>query len=239
MLTIYNFLLKDYYVVAMSFVKRLKNELDEYHLLKHSFYQDWQEGKLKIEDLQYYATQYFQQEKNFPRYLSSIHTQCDDIKTRQVILNNLVDEEKGEKNHPELWLSFSDALGMKREEVINAKCNKHTKELIKTFFRLCSSSVEEGLGAIFAYEYQIPDIARTKIEGLKEFYNISSKEAIEFFTTHIIADEWHAAEEELLIENLSPEKQLKTLSAAKEAAKSLWGFLDGINIERKKEEIAH
>jgi CoA-transferase family III len=39
--------------------------------------------------------------------LSALHSRCDDLDTRQVLLENLIDEERGAGNHPALWLKFA------------------------------------------------------------------------------------------------------------------------------------
>jgi pyrroloquinoline-quinone synthase len=41
--------------------------------------------------------------RGFPRYLSALHSRCEDLETRQVLLENLIDEECRAENHPELW----------------------------------------------------------------------------------------------------------------------------------------
>ena len=48
--------------------------LESKSLLKHPFYQAWTMGSLTREDLAYYAEQYYQQESNFPRYVSAVHS---------------------------------------------------------------------------------------------------------------------------------------------------------------------
>ena len=58
-------------------------------LLKHPFYQAWTMGTLTRDDLAYYAQQYFQQEARFPRFVSAVHSNCPEIKTRQMLLENL------------------------------------------------------------------------------------------------------------------------------------------------------
>ena len=47
------------------FSKQLADKLDEYHLLKHPFYQAWNEGKLNREIIKDYAEQYYQHVKAF------------------------------------------------------------------------------------------------------------------------------------------------------------------------------
>ena len=90
-----------------SFIDQVDKQIEKNHLLNHSFYQAWNSGALSTETIREYAAQYFQHVSAFPRYLSAIHSNCDDINTRQILLENLVDEEKGSENHPELWMRLS------------------------------------------------------------------------------------------------------------------------------------
>jgi pyrroloquinoline-quinone synthase len=212
----------------MQFSQEILKAIEPYNLLKHPYYQAWNEGKLTIDDLKNYACQYFHHVAAFPRYLSSIHTNCDDIKIRQVVLDNLVDEEKGDKNHPQLWINFAKGLGALETEIMNVKLNKETQELNDRFLELSQSSTAEGIGSLFAYESQVPKIAESKIKGLKDFYGIEDASTLEFFNVHIKADEWHSQECADLIESMSPEDKQKAKIAAIEASKALWGFLNGM-----------
>lgn len=213
------------------FEKAIRLDLAPFHLLKHPFYQKWSEGKLKMEELQEYSCQYFHHVSAFPRYISTIHSKCADINSRQVLLDNLIDEEKGPENHPELWQRFAESLGVNRERVVNAQLNKETKELIDGFFALCHESYAKGLGALYAYEYQVPDVATSKIDGLKKFYNLHGEHGLKFFHVHIGADEWHSQECINLLNNLPAKEQEEARAGANAAAKLLWKFLDGVNGE--------
>jgi pyrroloquinoline-quinone synthase len=42
-------------------------------LLNHAFYVAWSKGELSLEDLRFYAKQYYALEATFPRLLSGIH----------------------------------------------------------------------------------------------------------------------------------------------------------------------
>ena len=75
------------------FSKELNAKLDEFHLLKHPFYQAWNEGKLSREIIKDYAEQYYHHVKAFPRYISATHSLCEDIADRKILLENLNDEE--------------------------------------------------------------------------------------------------------------------------------------------------
>ena len=75
-----------------NFIDKVDNLIEKHHLLNHSFYKAWSAGELPKETIREYAAQYFQHVSLFPRYLSAIHSNCDDIKTRQLLLENLNEE---------------------------------------------------------------------------------------------------------------------------------------------------
>ena len=61
-----------------EFLNIVENKIEEHHLLNHSFYKAWNAGELDRSTIQEYAAQYFKHVSAFPRYLSSIHSNCDD-----------------------------------------------------------------------------------------------------------------------------------------------------------------
>jgi|TARA_Y100001970_G_C14197543_1_gene839028 pyrroloquinoline-quinone synthase len=219
------------------FSKRLNRKLDEFHLLKHPFYKSWNEGKLNREIIKDYAEQYFHHVKAFPRYISATHSICHDIEKRKILLENLQDEEKKGAEHPKLWKNFAIAMGADKKKIENVKQYSFTKNLIKNFFKNGRSSYAEGLGSLYTYERQVPEIAETKIRGLKRFYGVSSKKGLEFFEVHKAADVHHRKACEKLLDSLSAKEQKKAEKAAISTAKYLWNFLSGIaekhNLVRK------
>lgn len=212
----------------MNFIDILNDDLEKLHLLNHPFYQRWNEGKLTMEMLGLYGKEYYHHVAAFPRYISQIHALCDDIKSRQVLLDNLNDEEQGEENHPELWLRFVEGIGVKREECQNAPILEKTNKLVDGYFDLVKTDYETGLGSLYAYERQTPEVSKSKIEGLKNHYNINLERTLKFFEVHQEADEWHTEELVGLIKNLDKASQEKVREGAKKGAALLWGFLDGI-----------
>ena len=102
-------------------------------MLKHPFYVAWTEGKLSKSVLAEYAKQYYAHVRAFPTYVSGVHSRCDDVSIRQQLLENLIEEERGEENHPELWLRFAEALGVTREDVRAAELLPSTKDSVRKF----------------------------------------------------------------------------------------------------------
>ena len=191
------------------FSKQLNAKLDKYHLLKHPFYKSWNEGTLSREIIKDYAEQYYQHVKAFPRYISATHSLCEDIEKRKILLENLQDEENKDWDHPNLWRNFAFAMGSNKEKVESAKEEKFTTELIENFFKNGRASYAEGLASLYTYERQIPEIAETKIKGLKKHYGVSSKEGLEFFEVHKAADVYHRQACEKLLDEMSKEEQEK------------------------------
>ena len=94
-----------------EFLTALDALIAEKHLLKHPFYQLWSQGKLSQENLREYAISYYPHVAAFPTYVSGVHSGCEDAALRQELLENLIEEERGEQNHPALWRNFADGVG--------------------------------------------------------------------------------------------------------------------------------
>ncbi len=226
--------------VEVSFKQKVDLIISSKSLLKHPFYVAWTEGKLSKDQLRQYAEQYFHNVLAEPTYLSAIHfntphlhteTNSGDISVRQEILENLISEEYGEKNHPALWKTFALALGSSEKSLANATALPGTANLVATFRDIClNQPFYAGLAAMHAFESQVPEIAAVKIDGLARFYGINDPDSFEFFTVHQEADIHHSQAEWALIERFAdtPKKKAEVLAATTEACDALWGFLDGI-----------
>ena len=153
---------------------------------------------------------------------------CEDLDKRKILLENLQDEEKDGADHPKLWKNFAIAMGSNDQEINSVRKEKFTTDMIDNFFKNGRSSYAEGLASLYTYERQIPEIAETKIRGLKNHYGVTSKEGLEFFEVHKAADVYHRKACEKLLDDLSPEEQRKAEVSALSTAKYLWNFLSGI-----------
>ena len=219
-------------LTSSAFESDLLAAVMEHSMLKHPFYVAWSEGKLSKSVLQEYAKQYYAHVRAFPTYVSAVHSHCDDLETRQLLLENLVEEEQGAENHPELWLRFAESLGVTREEVQNAELLPRTKESVARLKQLTQSAdYREGLAALYAYESQIPEVAQTKRAGLKEFYGIDDERGVSFFRVHESIDLLHKEVEQRLLAQActTPADKERATAAASAGAEALWSFLDGVH----------
>lgn len=176
--------------------------------------------------LRRYAAQYYRQVEAFPRYVSGVHAQCDDAGARGELLENLRVEEGGETTHAELWLRFCEGLGLSRDDVKATPALPETSACVsKMLAATRTQGYAAGLGALYAYESQIPAVARTKIDGLAAHYGISDARAVSFFAEHLTADEIHSRVEAALLDGLDA---AEALAGADETLAAVNGLLDGV-----------
>lgn len=211
----------------------IETRIQERHLLTHPFYQAWSAGALSLSSLQEYAKQYYRHIEAFPTYVSAVHSNCPSLPVRQHLLENLVEEERGTENHPELWLRFAEALRVERQDVLNAEPLPETAQLVHTFQHLTrENGYLAGLTALLAYEAQIPSVSETKIDGLKQFYGVEDARGLSFFQVHLQADRFHAETSRTILRDyLTDEDTAAVVSSCEQALDALWGMLDGVQRE--------
>lgn len=209
---------------------KIDNDIGEKHLLKHPFYLAWTRGELTREALTDYARQYYHHAAAFPTYLSAVHAKCDDQPTRKQILSNLIDEEAGSPNHPELWKQFAQALGVDDVDLVKTEKQSETKNLIGTFRSVCGErSTAEGLAALYAYESQIPAICESKIDGLKKHYGFTDPKNYEYFRIHIEADREHSAAEREMLSGYVDDRNVDDVRVSvRRILDALWEMLSGV-----------
>lgn len=218
-----------------SHVEGLVGQLDEligeWAILKHPFYQKWSAGELNLDALRGYATQYYHHVAAFPGYLRALCARCEDPVVREALWQNLQDEEAGEPDHPELWLRFAEGIGSSRERVRTTQPLPGVQGLIDTFMEITSTgSAVEGLGALYAYESQIPEVARVKMQGLVTYYGIDERETLRYFGVHRDLDVEHAAAERELLgrQAANGSEPAAILRAGERALGALWEALTDI-----------
>src|SRR5882762_7226941 len=213
-----------------QYLEKIDNDIAKKHLLKHPFYLAWTRGDLSKESLTDYARQYYHHVAAFPTYLSAVHAKCDNQPTRKQILSNLIDEEAGSPNHPELWKQFAEGLGVQDVDLAKTEKQPETKDLIGTFRSVCGNkSTAEGLAALYAYESQIPAICESKIDGLKKHYGLTNPEHYRYFTVHILADREHSAAERSMLGAYVDNHSFDSVRASvNRVLNALWEMLSGV-----------
>ena len=224
-----------------EFFQQLDARIAKYDLLCHPFYQAWTAGKLTRDDLREYAQDYYHHVEAFPTYLAELGLRLDEGELRNAILANLADEKGGEDifgepapAHSELWLDFAEGMGSRRSLRGHSPLPE-IRQLTAFFHRTASEGTpEEALAAFYAYESQVPRVAKEKARGLQETYGADQRTSA-YFTLHTTADIHHSRvwRDQLAKRVAShPENAEKALTAAESAAKALWQALDGVEARR-------
>src|SRR5216684_255831 len=195
--------------VAMAnteLLARLDAAIAERNLLKHPFYQDWQAGKLSREALQLYAAQYYRHVEAFPKHLRVLAARTEGP------LQGLIRENLAEEENP-----------------------AGPQAVVQKFREICGDRpVAEAVAALYAYESQVPEIATTKIDGLRKFYGVTQPEGLAYFEVHEEADKAHrAAWRGWLKEHASGDKE-EILKTTNEALDVLWVALDAVHCEKQE-----
>jgi pyrroloquinoline-quinone synthase len=224
-----------------DFFEQLDARIARYDLLCHPFYKAWIAGELTSEDLCQYAQDYYHHVDAFPTYLAELGIRLDEGDLRRAVLANMSDEKGSEdafgeaaRSHAEIWLDFAEGMGSRRN-LAGHKPVKEVHELTGFFHRVASEGTpEEALAAFYAYESQVPRVAKEKARGLQQMYDADERTTA-YFTLHTTADVFHS---QVWRQQLGkrvqahPEQVEKALNAAENAAKALWNALDGIEARR-------
>lgn len=221
-----------------AFWTELHERVAKYDLLCHPYYKSWSAGSLTREDLREYASNYYHHVAAFPTYLAVFYARLEDGAFRRTVLANLADEEaiEGGRPHSEMWLDFAEGMGADRQPARSSQRVRAIDALITHFRQVArNGSPEEALAAFYAYESQVPRVAKEKARGLREMYGADNK-TCGYFTLHTTADVHHSNvwREQLskLLES-NPEMKERALASAEAAAKALWRALDGIEEQRQ------
>ena len=181
----------------MNIIKRIDAMIEERSLLKHPFYQMWSDGKLMQESLAGYSKEYFQLVKAVPSFMTPIIEKAPDSVVSELIIN-----QQEESDHVKPWINFAGELGVSEDELIPYTGLTNTRKAVFDLNELMNT-FEGGACAMYAFEKEIPKISQTKLDGLAEFYGLTSDEATEYFKLHIEADIRHTASWRNILEKSS------------------------------------
>jgi pyrroloquinoline-quinone synthase len=229
-----------------EFFEQLEARIGKYDLLCHPFYKAWSAGELTRDDLREYARDYYHHVEAFPSYLAAFALRLEEGELRRAVLANMCDEKgcgetgvgrprgKDSVPHWELWLDFAEGMGSSRNMEWHTPAPE-IRQLIRHFNRVANDgSPEEALAAFYAYESQVPRVAKEKERGLREMYGADDK-TCGYFSLHATADVYHSHVWRKQLEKrigAHPETADAALNAAEEAAHMLWKALDGIENRR-------
>ncbi|OGY81981.1 MAG: hypothetical protein A3F54_03595 [Candidatus Kerfeldbacteria bacterium RIFCSPHIGHO2_12_FULL_48_17] len=202
-------------------------------MLSHTYYADrWARGQLTLEGMQLYCLQN-RGEQLFQEALCV-------LKGRSIMrpaINGVIEQNLlDEIGHMELWLTFTAGVGLKAKDIAYAPMLPATKGLNEIFqyFTYRAKNLWESVGALFAFEAQMPAISEAKLEALDCHYASFFQNftvASEYYEVHREADKKHAAWWLQLFEEhcLALDDRKAALRGAYNMATALVDLLEGIH----------
>ncbi|MDQ3964203.1 MAG: iron-containing redox enzyme family protein [Actinomycetota bacterium] len=209
-----------------AIARRLDLVTTDRRLLDHPFYKAWAAGTLSTDDLSFYSTQYWRQVEAFPGYLESVENRLPDGRAKEIVASNLADETG--QNHAGLWRNFASAVGA--EELDGTTPEAETRTCVNTFQDAAAvRSLPYALGMLYAYESQTPEVADTKVAGLRAHYGIDG-EGVTYFELHGKLDVHHAAELGAALDEVATTEsdRREAEAGARAGAAAVYTLLDGV-----------
>ena len=185
-----------------SLTQNIDRIIEERSLLKHPFYQTWSDGKLTREALVGYSKEYYQLVKAIPIFMTQLLDYAPNSTYDELDFN-----QQEEFSHISLWQRFASGLGINRNELKNYEGLYKTNHAISGLHSLMSSFLS-GSAAMYALEKEIPKISEIKLQGLAEFYGLTSEDVTKYFKEHMEADIRHTASWQKIIEQASEQYYL-------------------------------
>lgn len=170
-----------------------------------------------------YSKEYFQMVKAVPKLVSNVEARAPSGAEREQIGENMREEQ----THIEPWVKFAGSLGVSRSELESYGGTPKTVESTNALEGVTSRSYLEGVAALYAYEKQLPQISRSKIDGLEKHYGLRGGDATRYFELHEEADVRHAAVWREILER-SRDSEATVMRAAVESLGAQNRLLDSV-----------
>ncbi len=116
-------------------------------------------------------------------------------------------------------------MGLNEESLWFSAPLPGVKTLVRIYRKICREHpAAEAVVALYAYEAQVPEIATSKIEGLRRHYGVTGKKGLAYFAVHEEADRLHrAAWRDWLKESSAGVEPDRVLATTETALLALWG----------------
>jgi pyrroloquinoline-quinone synthase len=222
---------------ARTFVEELKATIDARRTFgHHPLWLRIVNGRLPRQGLRPFAVQFFLQVREFPRAVSALHASCPFADERVKLAESLYEEETGRisgcnVSHPELFMRFGHAVGLRREEMVDGTPLPTTAALIDWFERSTKerSFIEGAAATNLAAEGQVPGTFAPFARALEQHYGLA-RDAVGFWDVHEEADREHSDIGDHVVVRFatSDALQAKVRSAVERSLELWWQFFDGI-----------
>jgi len=140
-----------------------------------------------MDDMKIYAKEYYALVSAIPTIVSIVLEKAK--ADRPEIVAFIEKNMKEEQEHVELWERFASSMGITKEELKAYEPSAKMQSAIQDLKDGVSVSLDAGISAVYAFERELPEIAKTKKEGLIAFYGLTSQDAHVYFDAHLNEEE--------------------------------------------------
>ncbi len=225
-------------VAPKAFIQELVERIQARRTFgNHPLWLELADGKLDAEQLKLFAVQFFLQVREFPRAVSAMHANCPFPDERIELAESIYEEETGRisgcnRPHPELFISFGEAVGLARKDMVEGKPLPATRALID-WFELSTkqrSFIEAAAAINLAAEGQVPGAFGPMARRLQQNYGLS-EQAVEFWDIHEMADAEHSDVGDNIVVHHATDvaMQDRVRDALQHSLDAWWQFFDGIH----------
>ncbi len=199
---------------------------------RHAFRRKVLEGRATRADLAVFAVQTYHRNLYSSRFASANHARCPDPEIRRALLKVASEEELSAPgappSHAELMVRFAMALGLARDDVVNARPLPSTRAFVDTIMQLSQGHWLEGM-AFRASELGVPRSAARWYDALQQHYGLPPH-AVAWWSAHAVDDVAHG---NIALEAYGrwardPSTQALALQAIDRMLAAWWVFFDGI-----------
>lgn len=176
-----------------DFVAGLDRRIAERKKMTSPLYQTILAGKATQRLLQQFVVHRYPVKDRWTRHLLAIASQVDDYGLRRALVENVYEEETGgitgSERHLETFVRFGTALGLTREDIVDAELAPETRELVDHNVAACNGGMHFTAGlasVVLLMEGQPPivtDRGSSMLSVMRDVYGLPP-EGYEFFVHH-------------------------------------------------------
>jgi pyrroloquinoline-quinone synthase len=191
----------------MELCARIDEARRRWDVLRHPFYERWEQGDLTRAELAFYAGEY---------------RHAVVALARAAVVAGDAEHAREEAEHVELWDDFAAAL----DAPLDREPTAETRACAEAW---APDERSHALAVLYGLESSQPEISKTKLRGLVAHYGFGEADAAtSYFRVHAERDLEHAKAARKALAHVPVAETTALVAAAERALEANWRLLDGV-----------